>query len=402
MKATKPPHRSRLRRRPANPASDRPGGGGTSLSVVLFAIVTSEFLPASLLSRMSAELRIAEGLAGQAVTATAVAAAVTGPTIALGLPRLDRRLAVIVLAALATLSNLLVALAPSFPVLVTARILLGISVGGFWALAIAIVAALVSPAKIGRGMMVVNVGVSLATIVAVPLGLLLGELWGWRTLFLLAAAASITGLLLTAAWLPPVAPEPSPGRAFMTTLRSPLVIVGMTGMFLIAGGHFVGFTYIRLAGDLVEGLNTQGFALALAAFGVASFIGNLASGPSADRAPHPAVLVTGAAIGISTVLWATLGSSTPVAMGAIVLWGLGFGAVPTLIQSWMARAHPESLESVSGVTVAAFQLAIGIGAAVGGVLVNTFDVRAALISGGAAALAGGILLGAVRTRRPAA
>jgi DHA1 family purine ribonucleoside efflux pump-like MFS transporter len=68
----------------------------------------------------------------------------------------------------------------------------------------------------------------------------------------------------------------------------------------------------------------------------------------------------------------------------------------------MARAHPESLESVSGVTVAAFQLAIGIGAAVGGVLVNTFDVRAALIAGGAAALAGGILLAAVRTRRLAA
>jgi DHA1 family purine ribonucleoside efflux pump-like MFS transporter len=336
------------------------------------------------------------------VTATAVAAAVTGPTIALVLPRLDRRLALIGLVALATLSNLLVALAPSFAVLLTARLLLGVSVGGFWALAIAVVAALVSREKIGRGMMVVNVGVSLATILAVPLGLLLGELWGWRTLFLLATAASIAGMVLAALWLPPVAPEPSPGRAFLATLRSPLVIVGMAGMFLIAGGHFAGFTYIRLAGDLVAGLNAEGFALALAAFGIASFIGNLASGPAADGALHRAVLVMGVVIGVSTVLWATLGSSIPVAVAAIVLWGLGFGAIPTLIQSWMARAHPESLESVSGVTVAAFQLAIGIGAAVGGVLVNTFDVRAALIAGGAAALAGGILLAAVRTRGLAA
>ncbi|MCQ1950000.1 MFS transporter [Arthrobacter sp. zg-Y859] len=384
------------------PRTRSPWWGVASLSVVLFAIVTSEFLPASLLSRMSSDLGISEGLAGQAVTATAVAAAVTGPAIALVLPRLDRRIALIGLVVLAAVSNLLVALAPSFAVLLSARLLLGVAVGGFWALAIVVVATLVSRERIGRGMMVVNVGVSLATIVAVPLGLVLGELWGWRALFLLAAAASVVGLVLAAAWLPPVAPEPSPGRAFLLTLRSPLVIVGMVGMFLIAGGHFAGYTYIRLAGDLVAGLNAEGFALALAAFGFASFVGNLASGPAADGALHRSVVVMGAAVGIATIMWATLGSSLPVAVAAIVLWGLGFGAIPTLIQSWMARAHPESLESVSGVTVAAFQLAIGLGSAVGGVLVNSFDVRAALVAGGAAALLGGVLLGVVRTRRPGA
>ena len=377
-----------------------PWWGVASLSVVLFALVTSEFLPASLLSRMSEDLRISEGLAGQAVTATAVAAAITGPSIALVLPRLDRRLALIGLTALAALSNLLVALAPSFGVLLTARLLLGVSVGGFWALAIAVVAALVSRQKIGRGMMVVNIGVSLATILAVPLGLVLGELWGWRVLFLMATAASVGGMVLAALWLPPVAPEPSPGRAFLATLRSPLVIVGMVGIFLIAGGHFAGFTYIRLAGDLVAGLSAGGFALALAAFGVAAFLGNLASGPAADGALHRSVIGLGVLLGSATILWATLGTTTPVAVAAILLWGFGFGAITTLTQTWMARAHPQSLESVSGVTVAAFQLAIGIGAAAGGVLVNSFDVRAALIAGGAAALLGGILLGVVRTRRP--
>ena len=112
------------------------------------------------------------------------------------------------------------------------------------------------------------------------------------------------------------------------------------------------------------------------------------------------VIAAPVAIGAGTVVFALLGSSLALAFITVFVWGIGFGAVPTMVQTWIARVAPERLESAGGLVVAAFQIAITIGAAVGGVLVDTVGVQAAFIGGGiAAALAAGVLSSA-RVRSP--
>lgn len=373
--------------------------GVISLSVGVFALVTAEFLPASLLSRIASDLAVTEGVAGQSVSVTAVVAAAAGITVPVLLPRVDRRHLMLVLSAVAALSNVLVAVAPDYPVLLLARVLLGITIGGFWALAISMTAKLVPASRLGLGLTIVNVGVSLATVAAVPLGTLLGELWGWRAVFLLAAAVGAIAIVLQFLALPPITSAGSAGfRPLLQTLRSRLILLCLTAMALMGAGHFAGFTYIRPAATDIGGLSPDQLALLLLAYGVGIVGGNLVAGPLADRTLRLAVFIFPLVLGAAMISFATLEGSTVLLFIAVTLWGAGFGALPTVISTWLARAEPERLESVGGLQTAVFQVAIALGALIGGLLVDGVGVQTALFVGGAAALLGSVIIVLVKPR----
>jgi DHA1 family purine ribonucleoside efflux pump-like MFS transporter len=363
----------------------------------IFALVTTEFLPASLLPRIAADMGTTEGAAGQAVTATAVMGALTAPTIAALVPRLDRRTLLILLTLLGLLSNVLVAVAPSYWLLLASRVLLGAALAGFWAMALAVVGSILPADRMGRGMTVVNVGVSLATVVAVPVGTYLGEAWGWRPVFWLAAALSLVALLALAAWLPPVAPSGAPGlRTVVATARTRTMAVGLAAVGLVAGGHFAAFTYVRPAADLVPAMDPGRLALLLTVFGLGTFVGTVLSGQIADRRLRLGILVAPVLIGASTTAFAVLSGSYVAVIGAVAVWGAAFGGVPTLVMTWVARVEPDRLEPAGSLTTGMFQVAIASGAAVGGVLLDVFDVRVALVVAGAAAAVGGVLFASAR------
>ncbi|ANJ25566.1 MFS transporter [Agromyces aureus] len=373
--------------------------GVVSLGLGIFTLVASEFLPASLLSPIAADLGITEGTAGQLVTATSVIGIIGGPLVVSALPRIDRRWVMVGLTTLAILSNVLVAIAPVFGLMLASRLLLGLAISGFWAMSLAVTAQLVPADRLGRAMTIVNMGVSLATIAAVPAGAFLGELVGWRTVFLGAAAAGVVALAVQLATLPSVPPAGSPGfRTLVSTAARPVVALGILSIVLIAGGHFTGFTYLRPAFETIGGLDPAALALVLAVFGVASFIGNLVAGLVADRRLGVLVLGAPAAVGIATVLFALWGADFGVAVASVIIWGIGFGAIPTMVQTWMAGVAPDRLESAGGLVVAAFQVAITIGAGVGGLLVDSVGVQAAFLGGGVAAVLGGIVLTLAKTR----
>jgi DHA1 family purine ribonucleoside efflux pump-like MFS transporter len=374
--------------------------GVVSLGLGVFAIVMAEFLPASLLSRIAGDLGVSEGVAGQSVSVTAIVAAVAGITLPVLLPRLDRRRVMLGLTVLAVASDLLVAFAPNYAVLLAARVLLGITLGGFWALAIAMTARLVPARRLGLAMTVVNTGVSLATVAAIPLGTWLGEVWGWRAVFVLAAAVGVVAFVVQAIVLPSVRPNGAPGFGpLFATLRSRLILLGLLATALIAGGHFTGFTYIRPAAEVIGGIEASGLALLLLVYGLAVFAGNLAAGPVADRRMRVAVLLFPLALGAAMLVFAVAGATTAGVLAAVALWGFGFGGAPTTLMTWMARAEPTRLESVGGLQAATFQVAIAAGAVVGGVLVDGVGVGAALVGGGVAVLAGAVLLSTLKHRR---
>lgn len=374
--------------------------GVVSLSVGVFALVTSEFLPASLLSRIAGDLGVSEGVAGQSVSVTAIVAAVSGLILPVLLSRVDRRHLMIALATVAALSNVLVALTPNYPVLLIARVLLGITIGGFWSLAISMTARLVPASRLGLGLTIVNVGVSVATVAAVPAGTLLGELWGWRAVFFVAAGVGVVAIILQVAALPSIRAERSTGfRPLFQTLRSRLILLCLLAMALMGAGHFAGFTYIRPAATSIGGLAPDQLALLLLVYGVGVVSGNLIAGPLADRVLRFAVFVFPLVFGMAMVLFALLGGNTAVVFVAAVLWGAGFGALPVVISTWLARADPERLESVGGLQTAVFQVAIALGAFIGGLLVDGAGVQTALVAGGVAAVAGSVVIVLVKPRR---
>jgi predicted MFS family arabinose efflux permease len=149
----------------------------------VWGLITAEFLPAGLLTFIARDLKVSEALAGQAVTVTAVVsffAALLTPTLT---RRLDRRMVLLGLSVLLVASDLLIAAESKLWAVLLARALLGIALGGFWSMATAVTIRLVPAAMIPRAMSLVFSGISIATIVAVPLGSHLADLYGWRVVF---------------------------------------------------------------------------------------------------------------------------------------------------------------------------------------------------------------------------
>lgn len=339
------------------------------------------------------------GAAGQAVTVTAAAAALSALLISVVLPRADRRRVMIGLTTLAILSNVLVALAPNLPMLLASRVLLGVALGGFWAMATAMAAHLVPADHLGRALTVVNSGVSIATVVAVPLGAWLGEVWGWRGVFFVGAGAAALALMLQAATLPRVPPGVGDAlSALGATLGSGVILAGLLGILLIFSGHFSGFTYIRPAAEAVSDIDAGGLAILLLVFGVANVLGTALSGPLADRALRVAVFLFPALVGTGMLTMLIVGDSAAGLLIAAALWGFGFGGVPTAVLTWGARIAPTRLEQIGGLIVTVCNIAVALGAMMGGMLVDGISATAPLVVGAVGALSGAAVLVGLRRR----
>lgn len=367
--------------------------GVIALGMGIFALILAEFLPASLLPRIAEDLDVSTGAAGQAVSVTAFAGAASALLISVMLPRADRRRVMVGLTLLAVASNIIVAVAPNLVILLLARVLLGVALGGFWAMATAVASNLVSEERLGRALTVINSGVALATVAAVPLGAYLGDVWGWRWVFVMGAGAAAVAGLAQLVSLPHIRPSADSNiRALSTVLRSSAVLAGLLGILLVFGGHFSGFTYIRSATQSTASIDASTFAVLLVAFGVANILGTLAAGPLADRSPQVGLLIFPTIVGAGMLTMFVSNGSTATIFVAAILWGFGFGGVPTTVLSWGARTEPQRIEQVGGAIVTVSNLAIAIGAAVGGLLVDRVSVTASVLLGAVVVLAGGVVL----------
>ncbi|RVB80149.1 MULTISPECIES: MFS transporter [unclassified Mesorhizobium] len=362
-------------------------GAVVSLALGVFGLVTAEFLPASLLTPLAQDLGVTEGTAGQAVTATAVVGAIAAPTMAIITKRLDRRLVMWGLTVLLILSNLVAAFASSLPVLLIARIMLGISLGGFWSMSAAMAMRLVPMRLMPRAMSIILTGVSVATVCAAPVGAYVGDIWGWRTAFMIAAVVGALALLVQIATLPNLPPAGVASvRTLLDVMKRPMIRIALLVVLLVASGHFAGFTYVRPFLEKVPALDIETISLVLLAYGIGGFFGNFAGGFMAERSLKTAVGLAPLLIAVAAVLLLTLGASPVVAAIAVAAWGFAFGAVPVGLQTWLVRAAPDQAESAGGLMVATFQVAIALGAVFGGLLVDNAGVASAFAYCGIATL----------------
>ncbi|RWC99652.1 MAG: MFS transporter [Mesorhizobium sp.] len=351
-------------------------GAVISLALGTFGLVTAEFLPASVLTPLAHDLGITEGAAGQALTATAIVGAIAAPTMAIITNRLDRRIVMWAMTLLLILSNVLSAVAGSLPVLLTARVVLGIAIGGFWSISAALAMRLVPSHLLQRAMSIILTGVTVATVCAAPIGAYVGDIWGWRTAFMIAAVVAAITLVVQLVALPRLPPiGPASFRRLLDVARNPTIKVAILVVLLAASGHFAGFAYIRAFLEDVPALNIATISLVLLVFGIGGFFGNLAGGVLAEHSLKAVAALPPLIIALAAVSLLTLGASAWAAVIAVSVWGFAFGAVPVGLQTWMVlRAAPEHAENAGGLMAATFQVAIGAGAVFGGLLVDNAGV----------------------------
>lgn len=364
-----------------------------SLMLGVCGLIAAEFLPAGLLTPMARDLAVSEALAGQAVTATAIVsffAALLAPSTT---RRFDRRYVLFAFAVLLIVSDLFVAVAPNLPLLLLARALLGIALGGFWSMAAAVTIRLVPAAMVPRALAVVFSGISVATIVAVPLGSYLGGVYGWRAVFVLAAAFGVLTLLLQVATLPPLAIR---GTARLGTLfhvlRRREIGAGVTCIVLVYAGHFGLFTYLRPFLETEGGMHGERIALVLMVFGIANLAGTMIASVLLERSLRLPLTLTTMLLGTAGLALAVIPTPPAVTAGLVAVWGIAYGGIPVSWSTWIARAVPDETESGGGLIVAAVQLAITLGAAGGGLIFAAAGVKWVFVTAGLLTLATSVAL----------
>ena len=350
-----------------------------SMAATSFALVSAEFLPAGLLTPLARDLDVSEGTAGQVVTATASIGAIAAMLSNVLIGRLNRKTVLVGLSALAIGSNILAAVATEFWLLLLGRAGLGIALSAFWALSVAVVARLVGANATGRGMAIVTLGVSLATIAAPSMGALISDWLGWRSAMAMTAGLAALAMLLQLLALPTL-PANANNRLVdvFRLVRRRRVQLGMLAILLLMTGHFAGSVYVRPFLEQVTLLSTGQIALVLFGFGIAAVIGNVAGGRMADANIRVALTITAALMAGAALALILQGAHIGISFGFTVLWGFAFGMAPVVLPTNLSRGAPDALEAAGSLMVVSFQVAITIGAVVGGYVVDTYGATGPL------------------------
>ena len=382
--------------------TDRRGWLGV-LSVALgsFVLVLSEFLPIGLLPSIASDLDVSVGTAGLVIVATGLAGAIGSPVVTVFTSRVDRRIVLLSLTILLVVSNVFGAFAPNLPVLLLARVLLGLALGGFWAIGAGIASRLVHEGAVIKATSFITAGVSIATVVSLPLGAFVSSVASWRVAFLIGAALALVALVGQLILLPRI---PALQRVRFATLggllKFPRARIGLIATALAFFAQFSAYTYVApYLQDLVR-VSPSTITVALLAFGIAGIAGNFIAGYTLSRNLTATLTVTKAVLAVSVVALPLLAWSVPGVFVLLVLWGLVWGALPLGLQTWMSGAAPSASDGSLALFVTTIQLAIAGGSVVGGVVVTSLGIAVDFyIAGGFAVLAIVVLLSFGRQRR---
>ncbi|WP_406236136.1 MFS transporter [Nocardia sp. NBC_01009] len=373
--------------------------GVVAVAAATFTVVTSEMLPVGLLTPMSDVLQVSEGTAGLSLTVTGVVAAVSAPLLTSGLGRFDRRWVFCGLLAVLVLGNLRAAWSPNFGVLVLARVLVGIGMGGVWAMAAAVAVRLVPPESAGSATSLVFSGVAVASVLGIPAGAFIGALAGWRMAFAAAAGLALLVLVAAAVLLPRLPADRVVSLGGVLRLAgNPRVRTGLLIVTFLVTGHFAAYTYVRPVLEEVSGARSGIIGLLLV-YGIAGVVGNFVAGSYVVRAPRATLVAISTVLAITVIVLPALGGSMLVAGLLMVVWGLTYGGVSVSSLTWVVASAPGFREGVSALLSSVFNAAIAVGALVGGLAADGIGITATMWVGGA--LAGAAMLNAVFGQAPA-
>ena len=353
-----------------------------SMAMCVALLIASEFMPVSLLTPIAADLHATQGMAGQAISISGLFAVVTSVLIATLSGRFDRRQVLLVLTGLMALSLVLIALAHNFVLLMVARAVLGIAIGGFWSLATATVMRLVPEETVPKALAAIYTGNAVATAFAAPIGSFLGGLIGWRGVFW----ALVPFALLNLAWqwmsLPSLPPQgANPVSKLVELLKRRYVALAMLGAMLTFSGAFTTFTYLRPFLEGVTKVSLPQLSLLLMCLGVAGFIGTYGAGMGIKNHLYGLLRWLPLTLCGVTLCLLLLGHSIWAVAPTLFLWGAINSAIPVCWSTWLAKAISDEPESGGGLLVGAVQLSILLGAALGGLLLDHLSIVATYLGG---------------------
>jgi predicted MFS family arabinose efflux permease len=388
MPANGPAVAERIRSRPAH------WGGVFAMTLCVFSLIASEFMPVSLLTPLASDLKVTEGMAGQGIAISGAFAVLTSLSIPTVAGRIDRKTLLLVLTAMMCISGAIVALAPNYLTYMGGRALIGMVVGGFWSMSAATAMRLVPADKVPRALAIFNGGNALATVVAAPMGSYLGATVGWRGAFFCLVPIAVIAFVWQWLSLPSMAAQrnlQSSGNVFRL-FKSRSVRLGMLAVGIFFMGQFALFTYLRPFLETVTRVDASTLSLILLVLGVAGFIGTTVIGRFLKTGFYGTLTIIPVVMAAIAVTLIALGTSVTASMVLLGVWGLVATAAPVGWWLWVARTLPHDAEAGGGLMVAVVQLSIAFGSTVGGLLFDSEGYSSTFMFSASALLIGAFLV----------
>ncbi|EDP9793927.1 MFS transporter [Salmonella enterica subsp. salamae] len=367
--------------------------GVFAMTLCVFALIASEFMPVSLLTPMAQTLRVTEGMAGQGIAISGAFAVVTSLFISVLAGTLNRKTLLLGLTCIMAISGAVIAMAPNYLTYMAGRALIGIVVGGFWSMSAATAMRLVPVHRVPLALAIFNSGNALATVVAAPLGSWLGSVVGWRGAFFCLVPVAIIAFVWQLLSLPSMSvTRQAASRNVFTLFRRRVVTLGMLGVGIFFMGQFTLFTYIRPFLETVTRVDDATVTLVLLVIGVAGFIGTTLIGRVLKRGFYPTLMAIPVLMAITALALIAFGSQVAIVTALLGLWGLISTAAPVGWWAWVPRTFPQNAEAGGGLMVAMVQLSIALGSTVGGLLFDHHGYQSTFLASAAMLIIATVLI----------
>jgi MFS transporter, DHA1 family, inner membrane transport protein len=375
-----------------------------ALTMCAFCIGTAEFVVMGLLPDIAHDLSVSIPLAGQLVTAYAIGVVIGAPILAVLTGRLPRKRVLLMMVGVFIVGNLLSAISPSYFLLVIARMLAAFAHGTLFGVGAIVAADLVPPNKRASAIGLMFLGLTLANILGVPLGTLVGHEYGWRATFWAITGLGVVALIPVWLLVPEIPLRPSTGmRREFSVLRQPAVLLAIATTVFGSASVFTFFTYIVPLLEQVTGFTPSDVTLILFMIGVGLTIGITLGGRFADRGVMRALVIMLLTLAAVVAVVGLVAESKWAMLVAVFLWSTAAFAPVSGLQSRVVEEATEAPNLASALNIGAFNLGNAGGALLGGVLIDAgFSLRIVPLAAALVSLVavGTALLGGARDRRP--
>lgn len=354
------------------------------LTIISFIVGMVELIIGGILDLIATDLHVSLGQAGFLITIFSLIFAVASPILLILTAKVERKQLTLISLIIFLLGNIVTVFSPSYSILFIGRIISALSGSLLIILCLTMAPSIVDPKYRGRAIGIVSMGVSASLVLGIPIGLVLGNAFGWRAPFVMISILTLLSIVAIYLFMDKVEPKPSiPIGEQLATLKNRKIFFAQTTTFLFLAGHATLYTYLTPFLKATMGIEGTWVSIIYLIFGIAAVSGGGFGGTLADTMGTKRTILTSIiAFGLAIFAIPYTTFFLPLFLVVMIVWGMMSWAISPAMQSYLIEASPETSDIQQSLNNSALHLGIAIGSLIGGVVIQQVSIEQTATVGG--------------------